>query len=161
MKTHTKTIANGAIVDAKTGKIIQGPSKPPFCDPAVRQRALETRKRKRAMAAAGATRGIIAAANEAAPDIVARIAGRRGGKAIARPDDAVEAVAETLVTEVVLASDAPGAMRSRAWETICKQAELMPAGREDAEQQQRITVNMVLSDKAAGQMAEKLGDLMR
>jgi hypothetical protein len=143
-KPNTKVLANGTVYDMDKKRIVSGPEVPPFCRPEVRQKALETRAANKALAALGATRGIIAAANTTAtPEQRDRIARRGGGDAVTALDDAMECVVENIAETVILNPDAHAAARSRALEVVSKQADLMPGGSGDDDRpHQTLVINM-------------------
>jgi hypothetical protein len=65
MENPTATLVNGTVIDAVTHKIVAGPTVPPFNRPEVRQKALETKKRKHAMTENRVLKGLCEAAVKA------------------------------------------------------------------------------------------------
>jgi hypothetical protein len=65
MENPTATLANGTVIDAVTHKIVAGPTVPPFNRPEVRQKALETKKRRYEMAQNRVLKGLCEAAVKA------------------------------------------------------------------------------------------------
>jgi hypothetical protein len=61
----TRVLANGTVFDTDKSRIISGPTNPPFNRPEVRQKALETKKRKYAMTENRVLRGLCEAAVKA------------------------------------------------------------------------------------------------
>jgi hypothetical protein len=64
MENTTKTLANGSIYDLEAKKLITGPTNPPFNDPAIRQKAAETRRQRHEMTKNRVLRGMCEKAAE-------------------------------------------------------------------------------------------------